>query len=394
MMMKALKILLLAKTVTAFVVGLPATDGSGKLHCQTVALPQVVRSAWVTNVGSPALTSKVEIEKTVALAKQSGLTHLCVVVWNRGYTQYKSATMQRLFGVAVDPAYGGRDPLREMVAAAHASGIKVIAWFEFGFSYAYADTGHHIIAKYPQWAAKDADGKILKENGFSWMNAFDPEVQQFMTSLVQEVVRGYDVDGVQGDDRLPALPVRGGYDGFTTNLYRKAHDGKFPPTNHNDTAWVNWRCKLLNAYGRQLYGAVKSIKPQVLVVHAPSLWPWSKEKYLQDWPTWLAEGSTDLVMPQLYRYKLADYQRIVDETLQQVGIENRSKIFPGILTALADGFLISDELLEQCIAYNRSIGILGESFFYFESLRRSPRFYHQRYKAMNAKSGHPPNHAP
>ncbi|TAD92227.1 MAG: hypothetical protein EAY75_03050 [Bacteroidetes bacterium] len=109
--------------------------------CATVATaqpkPTVVRAAWVTNVGSPSLTSRTEIKKTVLLAKQSGLTHLCVVTWNRGYTLYRSATMKKLFGVEVDPAYGGRDPLQEMIEEAHAQNIKVIAWFEFGFSNAY-----------------------------------------------------------------------------------------------------------------------------------------------------------------------------------------------------------------------------------------------------------------
>ncbi|TAD92226.1 MAG: hypothetical protein EAY75_03045 [Bacteroidetes bacterium] len=232
---------------------------------------------------------------------------------------------------------------------------------------------------------KDVSGNVLRDNGFTWMNAFLPEVQTFLSSLVTEVVSKYDVDGIQGDDRLPALPARGGYDAYTTNAYRQAHNGNYPPSNHTDTAWINWRCQRLNAYGKQLYAQVKRIKPHVLVAHAPSLWPWSKEKYLQDWPTWLKEGYADVILPQLYRYKFADYKRIVDETLAQVGAQNRHKIFPGIITALADGFLISDELLKQCIEYNRSVGITGESFFYFESLRRSPKFYAEVYKKINAQ---------
>jgi len=355
----------------------------------TVALaqqkPPVIRSAWVTNVGSPSLTSRAEIKKTVLLAKQSGLTHLCVVTWNRGYTLYRSPTMKKLFGIEVDPAYGGRDPLQEMIEEAHAQNIKVIAWFEFGFSNAYLDTGRYILDKFPHWAAKDVHGKPLKDNGFSWMNAFDPEVQQFVTNLVAEVVARYDVDGIQGDDRLPALPARGGYDTYTINLYRQEHGGNYPPSNHNDTAWVNWRCAKLNAYGKTLYARVKGLKPNVLVAHAPSLWPWSKEKYLQDWPTWLREGYADVILPQLYRYKFEDYRRIVDETLAQVGTQNSHKIFPGIITALADGFLIKDDLLQQCIEYNRSKGVMGESFFYFESLRRSPAFYAEVYKNINRK---------
>lgn len=350
---------------------------------QQTDVPKIIRAAWLTNVGSTALTSRAEIKKAVTLARQSGLTHLCTVTWNRGYTLYKSATMKKLFGIEVDPTYGGRDPLQELIEEAHAQGIKVIAWFEFGFSNAYMDTGKYILDKYPRWASRDVDGKILSDNGFTWMNSFDPEVQGFITSLVLEVVKKYDVDGIQGDDRLPALPVRGGYDGYTVNLYRQEHGGNYPPSNCNDDDWVEWRCKKLNDYAKQLYVDVKTLKPKVLVAHAPSLWPWCKQKYLQDWPVWLKAGYVDVVLPQLYRYKFEDYKRIVDETLNTVGKENAGKIFPGIITALADGFLIKDELLQKCIAYNRSKGIMGESFFYFESLRRSPKFYSETYRKIN-----------
>ena len=62
----------------------------------------------------------------------------------------------------------------------------------------------------PEWAARDKNGAILTKNGFEWMNAIHPEVQQFLLDMVQEVIRSYDVDGIQGDDRLPAMPSEGG----------------------------------------------------------------------------------------------------------------------------------------------------------------------------------------
>ena len=92
-----------------------------------------VKTAWVTNVGSEVLTSRAKIKEAVKLAKKAGLTHLCVVTWNNGYTLYKSPTLQQYFGVAIDPLYGNRDPLQEVIEEAHKANLKVIAWFEFGF---------------------------------------------------------------------------------------------------------------------------------------------------------------------------------------------------------------------------------------------------------------------
>ena len=48
------------------------------------------------------------------------------------------------------------------------------------------------------------------------MNAFNPEVQQFMLDLIQALLTSYpEIDGVQGDDRMPALPSISGYDDYT-----------------------------------------------------------------------------------------------------------------------------------------------------------------------------------
>lgn len=94
------------------------------------------------------------------------------------------------------------------------------AWFEFGFSASYdgnPDSG--ILKKFPQWAALNQLGQPVVKNGFHWMNAFLPEVQDFLTSLFLEVAENYQVAGVQGDDRFPANPVEAGYDDYTSRLF-------------------------------------------------------------------------------------------------------------------------------------------------------------------------------
>lgn len=44
------------------------------------------------------------------------------------------------------------------------------------------------------------------------MNGFHLEVQTFMTDLMLSVIKKYEVAGIQGDDRLPAMPSNAGYD--------------------------------------------------------------------------------------------------------------------------------------------------------------------------------------
>ena len=220
--------------------------------------------------------------------------------------------MDSMFQVTIDTLFAGRDPLQEVIEEAHARGIAVIPWFEFGFSSSYKADGGPLLRAKPEWAARDRDGNLLTKNGFEWMNAFHPEVQGFLLSLVLEVVKKYDVDGIQGDDRLPALPVEGEYSRYTIQLYEKEHPGVPPPENFPDPEWLRWRAGRLTAFAEKAYKEVKALKPDVLVSWAPSVYPWSLEEHLQDWPAWVNGGWGDLVLPQVYRYGIDDYMRTLD----------------------------------------------------------------------------------
>ncbi|MCB0565959.1 MAG: family 10 glycosylhydrolase [Phaeodactylibacter sp.] len=172
-----------------------------------------VRGVWLTNVASDALYSRENIQEAVGLCSELGFNSIFVVTWNDTYTTYPSALLESITGQGIHPDFAGRDPLRELIDAAHAKDIKVFAWFEFGFAATMNDTaGGVILQKNPHWASRDQEGRITEKNGFQWMNPFHPEVQDFIKELVLEVVRNYDIDGIQGDDRLPALPSNGGYD--------------------------------------------------------------------------------------------------------------------------------------------------------------------------------------
>lgn len=209
------------------------------------------------------------------------------------------------------------------------------------------------------------------------MNAFMPEVQNFMLSLVSEVVKNYDVDGIQGDDRLPALPSEGGYDEYTINMYKTEHTGSTPSLNTKDAAWVDWRCAKLTQFMEKLYTTVKSIKPSIIVSSAPGIYPWAKNEYLQDWPTWLNKGYIDYVVPQIYRYDIANYRNTLAQQVKVAG-SNSKKLYAGML--IKNGTYKPEiSFIKGMIEANRSNSITGECFWYYNGLKENDAFF-QTYK--------------
>ncbi len=344
---------------------------------------QAIRGVWLTNVDSEVLNSKEGIVEAVKLCKELKINTICVVTWNKAMTTYPSKVAKSVTGIEINPIWQGRDPLKELIEEAHKENIKVIAWFEFGFSSSYNEDGGIILKNRPQWKAIDNQGKLVKKNGFEWMNGFHPEVQQFMLDLILEVVKNYNIDGIQGDDRLPALPSSAGYDDYTVKLYKNENKGKKPPKNYKDEKWIQWRANLLNKYMERIYKEVKSVKPNVLVTMAPSIYPWSKEEYLQDWPTWVENGWVDFIFPQLYRYNIEDYQKVLKEVVQeQVSEEKLNKFYPGLLIKVGDKYPDKD-FLKEMIQSNRNLGVNGEVFFFYEGLKKFKNVLLETYKDDN-----------
>jgi uncharacterized lipoprotein YddW (UPF0748 family) len=345
--------------------------------------PNAWRAAWVTNVASTALNSRDNIRQCVAICKQSNINHIFMVVYNNATTLYPSQVMQNTIGVRINPAFAGRDPLAEMIAEAQAQGIKVHAWFEYGFAAAFSTTGGPIIQAKPNWASNQSNGSLTVKNDFAWLNAYHPEVQQYMIDLFKEVVTNYPtLDGVQGDDRLPACPSEGGYEPFTRNLYAAENGGAMPPANRLEASWLTWRAGKLNAFLRRLRQEVKAIRPNILFTMSPSPFPWGYNEYIQDWPTWVREGLVDRVIPQCYRREgdgINNYTALVAQQKSYLPTGgNLDVLMPGIALKIGT-YLPSQPFLGQMIQANRNAGFKGESFFFYEGVKDMTTWFINQY---------------
>lgn len=339
-------------------------------------LPNAYRGVWITTTASTALDSRDNIKQTVLNCKTAGINHIFVVVYNNARTIYPSQVMNALIGKPQLERFIGRDPLQEIIEEGRAAGIKVHAWFEYGFASSFSANGGPIIAAKPGCAAKDIGGSLVVKNGFDWLNAFHPEVQDYMISLIKEVVINYDIDGVQGDDRLPACPSTSGYDSYTAGLY-KAETGQDPPGNDKEANWVNWRAKKLNAFLKRLRTEVKTIKPSLIFTMSPSPYPFSLNEYLQAWPTWVDSGYVDAVFPQIYRYDISAYNATLIQQKNAVN-GNLTNVYPGVLVK-SGSYVATDGFLSQMVQANRNNGYKGEAWFFYEGVKEKLPFFQGQY---------------
>jgi len=328
------------------------------------------RGVWITNIDSRVLETDEKIVEAMDFLATIGINVVFPVVYNKGYTLYPSDIFEGHFGVKTlpQPAYENRDFLERIVIEAHRNGIEVIPWFEFGFSSSYSQNGGHIIAKYPDWALNNSNGELVVRNGFDWMSAIHPEVQSYINSLIFEIIENYDIDGIQGDDRLPSMPVEGGYEEVTVQLYKSEHNGDDPPTSFTNPEWKKWRADKLSEYLHDLRDSIKIRNDNLILSSSPTPYYWGYDEYLQDSKTWAAQGLVDNIIPQLYQYNVGDYQFALNLITSQVRDENPEIFNAGVL-AKSGEYVVDTTLLGNMVEANRNKNVNGECLFFYEALR-------------------------
>jgi uncharacterized lipoprotein YddW (UPF0748 family) len=228
-----------------------------------------------------------------------------------------------------------------------------------------------LLAQNPSWLGIGNDNQPSSYNKHDYyFNAYNPEVQEYLIKLIEESLTLYpDVDGIQGDDRMPAMPRNSGYDKYTVALYKAEHKGAEPPHDFNDSLWVRWRLDKLNDFGKKLYARVKARNKNAMVSFAPNPYPWCVNNLMQEWPQWCKDGICDLLAVQCYRDNAQAYEATVSEVLKYVKQSNPDQLLaPGIILMVSGKVKTTPELLTEQVMINRKLGIKNEIYFYNEAL--------------------------
>jgi uncharacterized lipoprotein YddW (UPF0748 family) len=326
-----------------------------------------LRGVWLTNIDSDVLFERNRLKNSLQKLDELNFNTVYPAVWNWGYTLYPSKVAAKVIGRSLDPTPGlqKRDMLKEIVDEGHKQGLTVIPWFEFGFM-APADS---LLAKNrPQWLTSRSNGsKIVKEGIHDrvWLNPFHPDVQKFIQDLIVEIVRNYDIDGIQFDDHF-GLPSELGYDAYTVALYKKEHRGKAPSKNPKDPEWVRWRANKITNFMKRVFTAIKTTKRNCLVSVAPNPQRFSYEYFLADWQKWERMGLVEELVLQIYRDDLNVFVKEL-EYPEVKAARSHIPVSIGIITGLKNKNVPIAQIQTQ-VQKVRDRNFAGVSFFFYETL--------------------------
>jgi hypothetical protein len=209
-----------------------------------------LRGAWIS-ASDGCFGSQAQIAKALGELADARFDVVFPCVWDGAYTLWRSPAAKETFGADCDPAYGERDVLSEILFEAHRVGLEVVPWFDAGFTAKGA-----LLDKHPEWAALGRDGKPLVLGGERWVDALQPEAQQFFLTLVLELARNFDIDGIAGSERFPALPEEAAGKPAELELYKKT--GAAAPTDAKDPKWSAWRAAQLSDFLARISGGLRS----------------------------------------------------------------------------------------------------------------------------------------
>ncbi len=240
---------------------------------------------WPSRAGLSAAQQKAELLSILNKAAQLRLNAIILQVRPNSdalYTSRLEPWSGWLSGPGVNPGY---DPLAFAVAEGHRRGIEIHAWFNpFRTTISQNPVGSgHISRKRPEL--------ILRAGSTTMLNPSSSAARAHVLSVILDVVRRYDIDGVHLDDYFYPYPPN-----------HRVADGKSP----------SQRRAAVDSFVSELYSGVKSVKPWVRVGISPfGIWQPGYPRSVKagvnayedlacDARKWLKNGWVDYLAPQLY----------------------------------------------------------------------------------------------
>ena len=361
-----------------------------------------VRALWVVR---QSLSSPDAAREVVAQAAAGGFNTLIVQVRGRGDALYRSSLEPRPEFLSGQPDF---DPLRLVLEEAHARGMAVHAWVNAYLVWGPVDFPRHpghLVNAHPEWLAvphalgrdlyhvdprdpsyvrrlMDYSAANIEVVEGVYASPSHPGVQERLLAVWTELASGYELDGIHHDYIRFATSA---FDYSRTTLERfqawvkpriaahrhealltAARDDPYAFAEALPDQWDRFRRDSVSGLVRRVHLGVKERRPD-LVVSAAVLpeWRGAARWNLQEWTSWLAEGTLDVAVPMAYTTDTEEFHRWVDAALAAAGSPER--VWAGV-----GAYRNPVDLTVEQIKQARAIGVSGIAVFSYNQPSETP----------------------
>jgi uncharacterized lipoprotein YddW (UPF0748 family) len=371
---------LTAKLLAADMTYVPAT-------ASPPAPPREFRGAWLATVanldwpsepGISVAQQKSELTALLDHAVQLKLNAVILQVRPMADAVYASSLepwsefLTGRMGRAPQPFY---DPLAFAIQEAHRRGLELHAWFNpFRVSLPPAQARspaalNHLSRVHPELVRRY--GNLL------WLDPGEPAAREHVLSVIQDVVRRYDVDGIVFDDYFYPYPEKDS-DGDIIDFPDGASWREYGAA--SGLSRDEWRRQNVNQFIQNVYRSTHALKPWVKFGISPfGIWRPGYPGQIQGLDTyaklyadsrlWLASGWVDYFSPQLY-WPVDQREQSFPVLLQWWSEQNvkHRHLWPSLDAVNVGTRWRPDEIARQIQITRRITGVNGEIFYHLRNL--------------------------
>lgn len=310
-----------------------------------LAFPEI-RAIWLDRGTIVQTKSEAELAVIFDRFAASGINTVFFETINSSYPIYPSKIAPEQ-----NPLTKGWDPLQAAVKLAHERGMELHAWV---WVFAAANQRHNVILNKPiddlgpvlsqrrDWGITDREGGFFDDNTNSKKAFFDPanpEVQQYLLSLLAEIVTNYDLDGIQLDYiRYPFQdPAANQTFGYSRESRRKFKQltGVDPiniePNHPLWSEWTKFRVQQVDKFVSSAAQMLRNKRPNLII--STAVFPIERQERLakiqQNWEAWAQAELVDIIVPMTYALNSDELEKITQPLFSEEAKIN-TIIIPGI----------------------------------------------------------------
>lgn len=297
-----------SKTVTAVFAEIPA-------------VPPQLRAFWA-DVFHYGLQNASQIDQMISLAVQGNYNAIFAEVLAYHDNPVGSHGAYWRSNIVARSSYvtDSFDPLAYMVQKAHANGIELHCWLvAFRVSTAWPPVGNSFLASHPEYfmvpRASIGAGPVKVGSDYV-LDPGSPDAQEYLVSIVRELVSNYEIDGINWDyirytQTDAGYPADSSYANSGLKRFQRITGRTDVPAATGDTQWNDFRRRTIDELVRRVRAEIPSIaNPRQPLRYTADLVTWgdapssftSSSAYtlFSNWEYWLRMGWLDGGAPMCY----------------------------------------------------------------------------------------------